>query len=184
MKVLRTAAMGLVAMVLGGSIGAAAMAWAEPGDTVIHGCMNPAGHLRIVVEGEGCRRQETPIAWNQAGPVGPAGPSGPAGPQGPPGPGLSGIEKVATESPFDSDEPKTITADCPAGKIVLTGGARVASDFSFPQTAAAYLSWSAPLSIVDQVESTSWVARAGEPTPSNRDWSVVAWAWCVDDPTP
>jgi hypothetical protein len=66
--------------------------------------------------------------------------------------------------------------------MVLTGGARVASDVSFPQSAAAYLNWSAPLVIIGQTTPVTWVARAGEPTPSDRSWSLVVWALCVDEP--
>jgi hypothetical protein len=48
------------------------------------------GQLRVIDPAvESCRRNETPISWNQAGtpgPEGPQGPAGPAGPQGPAGP--------------------------------------------------------------------------------------------------
>jgi len=45
--------------------------------------------MRLIGNGEQCRRTETPLSWNIQGPVGPQGeegPAGPAGPQGEPGP--------------------------------------------------------------------------------------------------
>ena len=45
------------------------------------------GQLRLIDPAvESCRRNETPISWNQAGTPGPKGDPGPAGPQGPAGP--------------------------------------------------------------------------------------------------
>jgi hypothetical protein len=174
-----TTALVVGAAVLGAMLGGSMLAWANDDVAVISACYsNHTGALRLVAAGEDCGHSESPIQWNQVGQA------GPVGPQGPPGPGLTGIERVSAQSPFDSEASKTIEADCPAGKVVLTGGARIASDLAFPQTAAAYLNWSAPLATIDEVESTSWVARGGEPTPTERDWSVVAWVWCVDDPTP
>lgn len=65
------------------------------------------------------------------GPVGPEGPRGPEGPQGPEGSqgpagedGVSGYEVVSRTyfASFSSEEAKTYTIDCPAGKRVLGGG--------------------------------------------------------------
>jgi hypothetical protein len=60
---------------------------------VIHACRHPAGGwLRMVSEPGTCRRRESPVTWNVAGPPGPRGDkgdpgeAGPAGPQGQPGP--------------------------------------------------------------------------------------------------
>jgi hypothetical protein len=77
--------------------------------------------------------------------------------------------------------PKTLEAHCPDGKMVFTGGARVASAASFPATAAASLTWLSPTPRAD-VQLTRWVARAGEPTSTDRDWSLVVWVRCSDDP--
>jgi type VI protein secretion system component Hcp len=52
---------------------------------VIHGCVNNAGALRVVIAGEACKANEVAIAWNVSGPAGATGPAGPAGPQGPAG---------------------------------------------------------------------------------------------------
>jgi len=60
------------------------------------------------------------------GPEGPAGagaegPQGPQGPQGPPG--VSGYQRVSgTASDNDTATPKTVSALCPVGKVVVGGG--------------------------------------------------------------
>lgn len=50
---------------------------------VISACVSTAdGTMRIATT---CKRNETPLSWNQVGPQGPTGPQGPQGPQGVPG---------------------------------------------------------------------------------------------------
>ena len=86
----RTILLGLV--LAAAAFGAVSVVQAAVTDSggVIHGCVLPSGNLRVVVgSGRGCRRNETPLDWNQAGvpgPPGAVGPPGPAGPQGPAGP--------------------------------------------------------------------------------------------------
>jgi len=103
------------------------------------------------------------------------------GPQGPTGPGFTGIERISDASPLDSADVKTLDVGCPAGNVVLTGGARVATH-TFQTSATVFLNWSAPLVITGETAPTRWVARAGEATVSDLDWSLVVWVWCVDDP--
>jgi hypothetical protein len=71
------------------------------------------------------------------GPAGPAGPAGSpgtqgvpgvAGPMGPMGPqglagGVTGYELVSVSSANNDVSPKSLTATCPAGKVVMGGGA-------------------------------------------------------------
>jgi hypothetical protein len=167
----KTTALAAACLAIGAVLGPSMTVSGDNESNVISACYsNHNGEVRIVTEDGQCRPDESAIEWNQAGPTGPAGP------------GLTGIELVSAASPFDSEDTKTFEAACPSNKMVLTGGARVASDFSFPPSAAAYLNWSAPVVIVDQTTPVSWVARAGEPTPTDRAWSVVVWVWCVDDP--
>ncbi len=55
--------------------------------SVIVGCaQNRTGDLRVVGSARQCRRNETPLRWNQRGPAGPAGPPGLPGAAGKPGP--------------------------------------------------------------------------------------------------
>lgn len=172
-----TTALAAACLTTGTVLGNSMIASSDSGSTVISACYsNHSGFVRILTGDQQCRQDESAIEWNSAGPQGPPGPAGPAGP------GLTGIERLSSASASDSEDSKTLEATCPAGKMVLTGGARVASDASFPPSAAAYLNWSAPLVITDETRATSWVARAGEPTPTDRAWSLVVWVWCADDP--
>ena len=202
----RRTALGVTALGAGVTLGGSLGAWADSSETVISACFsNRTGVLRIADQ---CRPRETAIEWNQAGPQGSVGPEGPAGPQGeqgmtgptglqgepgepgpagptgPPGVGLSGLERVRVASPMDSQSLKTVGADCPAGKIVVGGGASVVGDTPFPTNAIAYLVASTALTRVGSEDLGSWFARAGEPVPSDREWQLVATVWCVDDPTP
>ncbi len=86
------ATVGVVA--LRGVGGAAALA-ADPGPSgrQIYACVNKGnplgstqGRIRIVSEPGLCRRNETPLSWNQLGPAGPTGPQGPQGETGAQGP--------------------------------------------------------------------------------------------------
>jgi hypothetical protein len=122
---------GVVAMILGGSVGATLIAWAETEESVISGCYsNHSGALRVIGDGEECRADETALQWNQQGspgPVGPAGPQGPVGPEGPAG-GLAGREVMVFEFTVPSSTAEftyVATATCPAGKVVLGGGYEV-----------------------------------------------------------
>jgi len=60
--------------------------------SIINGCYDKKGNLRIVTDSSDCKDKETFISWNQAGiqgkpgPAGPTGATGPAGPQGIQGP--------------------------------------------------------------------------------------------------
>ena len=46
----------------------------------IHACVKNNGKLRIVAEGTVCKKEESPISWNQKGPKGDAGVKGDPGP--------------------------------------------------------------------------------------------------------
>lgn len=82
------------AAALGATVAAAA-ALTQTDDNVINACWDKKGNLRIVnALTEPCKKDETPISWNQQGPqgqVGPAGPNGANGADGAPGaPGAQG----------------------------------------------------------------------------------------------
>ena len=66
------------------------------------------------------------------GAIGPQGPQGLKGDKGSPGtngtngtPGGSGREVVSLSSASDSNSTKLVTAECPAGKTVISGGHRI-----------------------------------------------------------
>jgi hypothetical protein len=91
----------LIACVATGSALVSGVAIADiPDNGVLHGCVKGKGGddeqtLRLIDTsgGANCRKNETMVTWNAAGPAGPAGPAGaqgpagPAGAQGPAGPG-------------------------------------------------------------------------------------------------
>ncbi len=76
-------ALALVTMFgVGLGMGLAAQAVFAQDGSVITGCYNAQGTLRVT---DSCRPDETVISWNQVGPQGLPGEPGPEGPSGPPG---------------------------------------------------------------------------------------------------
>jgi hypothetical protein len=150
----------------------------------IYGCFAKAdGDLRVVdkAEGEKCGSGEKPLKWNQKGvagapgPAGPAGKAGPAGPAGAPGaPGLVGREVVTVLSPDNSDDFKTVAADCPPGKVVIGGGAAVANpDGGFTSLRQVQLYGSFP------PFKTRWLGEAQELAPTAVTWALEVYAICA-----
>ena len=116
---------------------------------------------------------------------GPAGPQGPRGPAGPPGPTVSaagltlGAEKIHLASDFDNTAVKEVTAHCPAGKVVISGGADIKSSFIDDRLVA--------LQETYPISTTAWHIRAirigqcENDDCSNHEWQVTTWAVCVDE---
>jgi hypothetical protein len=95
---------------------------------VIHACYRANGNLRLV-DKSNCTSSETALTWNQMGPQGPAGVPGPAGapgPQGQPGTsgpsGVAGYEIINTQETLPLNGSIEVTATCPTGKRVISGG--------------------------------------------------------------
>jgi hypothetical protein len=89
---------------------------------VIHACKHPSGGwLRQVAEAGQCRRRETPVSWNVAGPKGDPGAPGPAGAQGlkgdkgDPGTAITGLKTL--------EGVPCVAEDSAAGEIKVTIGA-------------------------------------------------------------
>lgn len=161
---------------------------------VIHSCVNNAsGEIKIVGAAETCNGNRTALDWNAVGqqgpqgdpgpvgPQGPAGPAGPAGPQGAPGPagpvgpagpqgpqgvpGVSGYQVVSIINDNQSNfEPLSVS--CPAGKVVLGGGAEALGVNSI-------LNRTSPLP-----GNTGWIAVGHQPGFSTVGMSV--WAICAN----
>jgi hypothetical protein len=101
-----------------------------PSNGVIYACVRldrdkDEGRLvRLVAADERCRRHETRIRWNVAGPAGPQGPAGEQGPAGPPGPqGEAGPTGLQGEvGPTGPQGPSGISGiaglTCPAGMFL------------------------------------------------------------------
>jgi Collagen triple helix repeat (20 copies) len=137
-------AIGLAAVVgalaVGGGGNAMAAATTGPvGGAVIHTCFNrTTGALRVVSAGSRCRKSESSLSFNQAGPqgargnagaLGPAGASGAAGSAGPAGPaGPAGADGAAGQAggtgsagPGGSTGPSGVTGATGPTGIGVTG---------------------------------------------------------------
>ena len=89
---------------------------------------------------------------------------GPAGP-----PGVSGLETVTLASASDSSSPKTATVNCPAGKRVVAGGARVTG------------AGAADVTVVESypASATQWTALAREGDAVAAAWMLTTYALCA-----
>jgi len=114
-----------------------------------------------------------------AGPQGPQGPEGPQGVQGAQGnPGLSNVEQVqATSTVTGSQSPKSVTVNCPAGKVVVGSGGFLGG---------AYFTGVTPNAVAEVVitdinpGATSVFVQAFEPDAYPGSWSVTAKAICAN----
>jgi hypothetical protein len=113
------------------------------------------------------------------GPAGADGADGAVGPQGPPGAdgadgGIAGQEIVAGAASADNESAKTVTADCPIGKVVVGGGFRT-SDVSDP--AEIVITGSYPS------DADTWTATGSvDGTGGDRSYSLQAYAICANTP--
>lgn len=159
---------------------------------VIRACVSRWGSTRILLaDNDSCRRWETPIEWNQTGPVGPAGlqgiqgpegpvgpegpqgepgQEGPAGPQGEPGPsGVTGWVVISDAFGIDAGDTEGVAVYCPDGKIVTGGGYRSLNDdvVVTDSTVAQFGEW-----------QNAWWVRAVNPSAGTA--TVHVHAVCVD----
>ena len=142
---------GAATVLAGGVLGG--RAWASHDTNTVHACKRVGtGVVRIVASAGECTAAEAAVEWNIVGPTGPRGlpgpvgpkgdagepgPAGPAGAQGEVGPqGLTGPEGPAGTNGFSGlevirKEVRSVTGNpqvdvlCPAGKVVVNGGAYV-----------------------------------------------------------
>ena len=90
------------------------------GDGMIYGCVDPAGNLRIVAEGDPCRANEQALTWNEQGPQGAPGEPGPQGEPGPLCPPAD-VEVIGVEGPQGEQGPAGPSG--PTGSAGLQGPA-------------------------------------------------------------
>lgn len=120
----------------------------------------------------------------ETGPMGPAGPkgdkgdTGATGATGPVGPaGLTGLEWVSvTSSKGDYDFFTTVTASCPAGKIVITGG----YDYSIDTGRVQVFKSHPDINLKGSSMPTAWVVYAERETLQFVPWEVTAYALCAN----
>ncbi len=112
------------------------------------------------------------------GPRGPAGPPGPAGaaPGAVGANGFTGRVEVNGSAPYNSTSPKHAEATCPAGKVLIGGGAIQTSDTLNTPVA---LKNNGPVS----TGSTTWYADGYETTATAENWNIQLTIWCAN-PTP
>jgi hypothetical protein len=120
-----------------------------------------------------------------AGPKGDKGDSGAPGPQGDAGargepgpkgdPGFSGREVKIVQSGESSTDSKFVFASCPAGKVIIGGGAHITmagGGLATPELA---------LDESDASDSgTTWFAHAHEVVPTAGSWHVTVTAICAN----
>jgi hypothetical protein len=105
-------------------------------------------------------------APGQNGQTGPRGPAGATGKVG-----VSGYQAIQVKSASDSTSFKSLYPECPAGKVLMGGGAQVSGSVggvgivqSGPDTAA--------------IES-KWEASAQEISPQASGWTLIATIYCA-----
>lgn len=81
------------------------------------------------------------------------------------------VNKLSNE---DSEDAKTVTAECPSGKEVIGGGARVNGELN-----EVALTGSNPFSASNGAR-TGWSAYARESTATAQNWSLEAFAICAE----
>lgn len=81
------------------------------------------------------------------------------------------VNKLSNE---DSEDAKTVTAECPTGKEAIGGGARVNGELN-----EVALTGSNPFSAPNGAR-TGWSAYARESTATAQNWSIEAFAICAE----
>ncbi len=117
------------AVLVGGALVAATLAFGAGGDTPVRACVAKSGSPRLVASGS-CKSGERRMTWNQTGPAGPRGPVGAQGQTGQSGsagaagaPGAGGSKGARGTFNFDSFEGMVCVKNQVAGTIHLTYGA-------------------------------------------------------------
>jgi hypothetical protein len=90
---------------------------------------------------------------------------------------VKNVSYVTKASSTDSASPKTVTAECPAGKVAIAGGAKLALGSAI----GVALGESAPTPPDSQGKRVGWTATANEVVGTETEpWSVEAYAICAE----
>lgn len=109
---------GACALVATVGIGGFTMVRATHDTGTIHACVKDSGKVRIVADATECAAGETPVTWNEIGPVGPPGPIGQPGPPGPTGP--PGSDSTVAADWYRSEATSFVVVDIVGGVIAPT----------------------------------------------------------------
>lgn len=114
-----------------------------------------------------------------AGPKGDKGDKGDVGATGPVGPpGVSGLEMVQATSADDNTDYKLKSVDCPAGKLIMSGGALISTQSTPPPNLPALVQNTPEMS---GGQLKRWTAAARETNPENTDtWTLIVYALCAN----
>jgi hypothetical protein len=85
---------------------------------------------------------------------------------------LTGFEVISVSTANDNITPKSVTASCPPGKVVIGGGVRI-----FGNVDGAALTTSAPN---DNLSPTQWIAGAADSGTTNLNWGLRVDAHCIN----
>ncbi len=93
--------------------------------------------------------------------------------------GINGLEQVSATSEFDSVSDKEVDARCPAGKLLVGTGARLAGGQTGP---SGDLQTNVVIDQMAPVSSTAVRVVAVEEQPTNLNWNATAFAFCARAP--
>ena len=146
--------------------------------TAITACVGKNGEVYIVGQGfknTNCSNTQTPVSWSIEGPAGPQGPAGPEGPVGAQGPAgvVSNTLIVSNSVSGGSFDSVTADASCPAGSILVSGGARVTA---LVGSSRAFINASYPVS------TSTWRATATPVDAGAGGTTLTAYAVCASQP--
>lgn len=88
---------------------------------------------------------------------------------------LKNVTYVTETSVNDSETEKAISANCPAGKEIIGGGARI----NAPAAVNVALNQSYPVTNTNN-SRTTWIASGREPVAEAGNWQIVAYVICAE----
>lgn len=88
---------------------------------------------------------------------------------------VKNVTYVTETSVNDSEDEKSITATCPAGKEAIGGGARINS----PSSVKVAINGSYP-AVASNNARTGWIASGRETPEEAGNWQIVAYAVCAE----
>jgi hypothetical protein len=87
---------------------------------------------------------------------------------------------VTSESAFDSSATKLLSADCPAGKVALGGGATSFPSLSDPNRDTAPVVLLSSIPNVGNGVQAGWFAQISETAPYTFPWLMYVYAICAN----
>lgn len=117
------------------------------------------------------------------GPQGPAGQPGPTGSMGPAGPdGVKGLVTITDHSEWNSNSPKFLEAECPAGKRLLGGGAKIIlGGGAAGEVGITYMAPKDRAFFGDPADTEEiWLTRADALQSFVANWQIQSFAICAD----